>query len=229
MGIVNGKVVKVITPPRCVREGIWIVDTFVHINGNNLQHSISGRTKLEVMTKSKVGANVEVMKESLPVFVDMELNTISSNTITKGDGKQPEPIENDNSFLRKELVDFLKENPPIPLNYLNDNSIVDRMRDPKVNHITLSGNVAMIRRLIISKTDGNLLTMNDKNLKAFSLLLEFIKLVSQDQYTVYSQVNELDQLAILKEVRDVELYFAYLPDNQSTINSELQSLLLSNL
>ena len=229
MGIIIGKVVKVITPPRCVRDGIWIVDTFVSINGNNLQHSISGRTKLEAMTKSKIGANVELMKESLPVFVDMELNTISSITITKGAGKQPEPIENDSSFLRKELVDFSKENPPIPLNYLNDNSIVDRMRDPKVNHITLLGTIARIRQLIISKIDDDLLTMNDKNLKAFSLLLEFIKLVNQDQYTIYSQANELDQLAILKEVRDVELYFAYLPDNQSTINSELQSLLLSNL
>ena len=71
--------------------------------------------------------------------------------------------------------------------------------------------------------------MYNKHLKAFSLLLEFIKLVSQDQYTIYSQVNELDQLAILKEVRDVELYFTYFPDNPSTINSELQSLLLSNL
>lgn len=122
MGIIIGKVVKVITPPRCVRDGIWIVDTFVSINGNNLQHSISGRTKLEVMIKSRVGANVMVVEESTPVPRDITLNTISSITITKGAGKQPEPIENDSSFLRKELVDFFKENPPIPLNYIVDDS-----------------------------------------------------------------------------------------------------------
>lgn len=229
MGIVNGKVVKVITPPRCVMEGIWNTEVLVNVNDNEFMISIRGCTKLEVMIKSRVGANVMVVEESTPVPRDITLNTISSITITKDTGGRHEPIENDSSFLRKELVDFFKENPPIPLNYLNDNSIIDRMRDPKVNHITLLGNVARIRQLIISKIDDDLLTMNDKNLKAFSLLLEFIKLVSQDQYTIYSQANELDQLAILKEVRDVELYFVYFPGNQSTINSELQSLLLSKL
>ena len=229
MGIIIGKVVKLVTPPRCVRDGMWTTEVFVNVNDNEFMVSINGCTKLEVMTKSKVGADVMILEESNPVPRDITLNTISSVTITKGAGKQPEPIENDSSFLRKELVDFFKENPPIPLNYINDNSIVDRMRDPKVNHIALLGTIARIRQLIISKIDDDLLTMNNKNLKAFSLLLEFIKLVSQDQYTVYSQVNELDQLAILKEVRDVELYFTYFPDNPSTINSELQSLLLSNL
>lgn len=74
------------------------------------------------MIKSRVGANVMVVEESTPVPRDITLNTISSITITKGAGKQPEPIENDSSFLRKELVDFFKENPPIPLNYIVDDS-----------------------------------------------------------------------------------------------------------
>ena len=102
MGIVNGKVVKVITPPRCVREGIWFTEVFVNVNDIEFMIPISGCTKLEVMTKIKVGADVMVVEESSPIPRDAKLFTTVSIISTKGDTNQHKPIKHDNSFLRKD-------------------------------------------------------------------------------------------------------------------------------
>ena len=98
---------------------------------------------------------------------------------------------------------------PIPVRMPDIGMTPEEFTDPEYGLEVVSRLTKMLRKIIIGMLDDQLVELTEKNKNAFTFLLSIIEKFSINQFKVYNTVSEADQLSILKEVRDVELYIVY--------------------